>query len=57
MVRGGNQVQRRRTALGSAYEVRAALEVAAALGYVGDASASLALLDRVCAVTYRLVER
>jgi len=53
-VSGGNRTLRRRTALGSAYEVRSALESAAAFGYADGAEDVLALLDRVCALTYRL---
>ena len=41
-VSGGNRVLRRRTALGSLYEVRGALDVAVGLGYLDAAEAAKA---------------
>jgi len=48
-----------RIAAGSAAETRAALQVAAAWGYVGEADVSsvLVLLDRVLALLWRLTEK
>ena len=52
---GGNRRQRHATALGSAYEVRACLEVATALDYVARPTAEDADgLDHVIAVLSRL---
>ena len=58
-VHGGNRTQRRRTALGSIYEVRAVLDAAVSLGYVdeGAGAEALALADRVGAMLYRLTRR
>ena len=55
-VTGGNRTLRRRTALGSIYEVRAVLDAAVGLGYVDDGAAddALVLADRVGAMLYRL---
>ena len=56
---GGNKKQRFLTALGSAREVTAILEVARRWRYVSDSDAASAaqLLDSVAAMTYRLVHR
>jgi four helix bundle protein len=55
---GRNVRARFHTALGSAAEVRACLDVAKALGYVEEIDASASdLLDRVIATLYRLVHR
>ncbi len=54
-VSGGNQKLRYRTALGSAREVGAALDVAEALGYIDTVDAGLRdRLDRITATLYRL---
>ena len=54
-VSGGNQKLRFRTALGSAREVGACLDVAEALGYIDAVDASLRdRLDRITATLYRL---
>lgn len=52
----GNRRSRLESARGSANEARAALSVACAWGYVGEADAAPvdALYDRVLAMTYRL---
>jgi four helix bundle protein len=52
----GNRRARLESARGSANEVRAALGVACAWGYVGEADVAAvdALYDRVLAMTYRL---
>ncbi len=58
-VRGGNQRLRFESALGSAREVRACVDVAVAMGYV-DADAQGALVDRidhVVAVLFKLARR
>ena len=53
---GGTRTARYRTALGSARETGACLDVAVALGYVGEVDAEmLARLDRVRAVLARVV--
>ena len=56
---GGTKKQRFLTALGSAREVSAILEVARRWRYVSDADAAPAarLLDSVSAMTYRLANR
>ena len=56
---GGHKKQRFLTALGSAREVTAILEVARRWRYVTDAQAAEAarLLDSVAAMTYRLAHR
>jgi four helix bundle protein len=56
---GGDRTQQFRIALGSAHEVRTALRLAVAWGYLGpaDVSAPLALLDRIIAMTWRLLNR
>ncbi len=55
---GGNARARFHTALASAAEVRACLEVAEALGYVREIDAALHdSLDRVIATLYRLAKR
>lgn len=56
---GGHRRARFESARGSANEVRAALMLAAAWGYITDAQASEvdALYDRVLAMTYRLWAR
>jgi four helix bundle protein len=53
---GKDRRNRFRISLGSAAEVAAALDVAVALGYLGDRDAALAraLIDRLRAMTYRL---
>ena len=53
---GRDRANRYRIALGSAAEVTACLDVAAALGYVdaAKAAAALELADRVRAMTHRL---
>jgi four helix bundle protein len=52
---GGNTRARFHTALGSAAEVRACLDVAEALGYLDGVDAGLRdTLDRVVATLYRL---
>jgi len=54
-VSGGNQKLRFRTALGSAREVGACLDVAEALGYIDTVDAGLRdRLDRITATLYRL---
>ena len=55
--RGGNQRLRLETALGSAYEVKMALRIAASWGYISEAKAQSALkpADSVAAMTYRMV--
>lgn len=56
--RGGNSRLRFGTACGSAKELMAALEVAGALGYVGEVDASvMRRLDRVAARTFALSRR
>jgi len=58
--RGGRDRRNRfRIALGSAAEVASCIDVAVALAYVGelDHAESLALVDRVRAMTYRLATR
>ena len=52
----GHRLARIRTALGSAYECRGALEVAEAFGYMAedDAQEALVLLDSVVAMLYRI---
>ncbi len=56
---GGNRVSRFSTAAGSNAEVRAALRVAIAWGYVGgtEVAAGEQLLDRIAAMLYRLGAR
>ena len=58
-VAGGHKKQRFMTALGSAREVTAILEVAQRWRYVtsADAAAATELLDAVAAMTYRLAHR
>ncbi len=51
---GGNERMRLRTALGSAREVRACLEVADAFGYVEADAVVIDQLDRICATLYRV---
>jgi len=53
----GNRRLRQKSALGSAYETRACPRIARSWGYVGaDAtSEALALVDRLAAMTYRLL--
>ena len=52
----GHRVARIRTALGSAYECRGALEVADAFGYIAqdDAHRALVVLDSLIAMLYRI---
>ncbi|NCQ59706.1 MAG: four helix bundle protein [Myxococcales bacterium] len=54
---GGHRRLRHESALGSAYETRACQRIARSWGYVAaDATAdALALVDRVAAMTYRLL--
>jgi four helix bundle protein len=56
---GKDRRYRFRISLGSAAEVGACLEVAAALGYVGEQAVAPAreLVDRVRAMTYRLANK
>ena len=56
---GGNKRARLFTAAGSANETRAALRVAVAWSYctAKDAESSLALLDRILAILWRLTHR
>ena len=55
---GGNRNARFFDALGSAREVRTALNVAVAFGYVREIDAQLVdRLDHVCATLWRLVHR
>jgi four helix bundle protein len=56
---GGNRLSRFSTAAGSASEVRAALRVAAAWGYISTEEAAPVeqLLDRVAAMLHRLGAR
>ena len=52
---GGNERMRFRSALGSAHEVRACLDVAEALGYVEPVEEKLRdAFDRIAATLYRL---
>ena len=52
---GGNERLRFRSALGSAHEVKACLDVAEALGYVDSVDARLRdSFDRIAATLYRL---
>lgn len=55
--RAGNRRLRLESALGSAYETRACLRIARSWGYVAAdaADAALGLVDRVGAMTYRLL--
>jgi four helix bundle protein len=57
--RGGNQLSRFQDAAGSANETRSALLVAEAWGYIRPAERESvdALLDRVCAMLWRLTHR
>jgi len=54
---GGNRRLRYESALGSAYETRACLRIARSWGYVplDGTRDALALVDRVAAMTYRLL--
>ena len=56
---GGNRRVRYESALGSAYEVRAALHIAWRFGYVREESASdaLAIIDELGAMLWRLSRR
>ena len=56
---GGNRRVRFESALGSAYEVRAALHIAWRFGYIREdaASEALELIDRVGAMLWRLSRR
>jgi four helix bundle protein len=52
---GGNERMRFRSALGSAHEVRACLDVAEALGYIDPVDPRLRdAIDRIAATLYRL---
>ena len=53
-VRGGNRVQRRKTALGSAREVGACFDVAEAYGYTRVDPAARGRLDHVIGVLVKL---
>jgi four helix bundle protein len=57
--RGGNQLTRFQDAAGSANETRSALRVAEAWGYIRPTERAVvdALLDRVCAMLWRLTHR
>lgn len=57
--RGGNQLSRFQDAAGSANETRSALRVAQAWGYIkpNERIEVDALLDRVCAMLWRLTHR
>ena len=56
--RGGNRVARYHTALGSARETMACLEVAVAMGYLARADAAvLDRLERIIGTLVRLVQR
>jgi four helix bundle protein len=50
----GNQRARYESAHASANEAKAALQVAASWGWIDDASAQLAVLDRLLALLWRL---
>jgi four helix bundle protein len=50
----GNQRARYESAHGSANEVKAALQVAASWGWIGDAEPQLAILDRLLALLWKL---
>jgi four helix bundle protein len=55
---GGHVRARFHTALGSAAEIRACLDVAEALGYIGEVDGKLRdTLDRVVATLHRLARR
>ena len=55
---GGHVRARFHSALGSAAEVRACLDVAEALGYIGQVDAELRdMLDRIVATLHRLARR
>ena len=56
---GGNRRVRYESALGSAYEVRAALHIAWRFGYIPEAAASeaLAIIDELGAMLWRLSRR
>jgi four helix bundle protein len=58
-VRDGNRKARFKNALGSAYETRSALKVAAAWGHIGEDEAARLdrALDCIAARTYRLIHR
>ena len=49
----GNERMRLKTALGSAREVRACLDVAGAFGYLDADAVLVDRLDRICATLYR----
>ena len=49
----GNERMRLKTALGSAREVRACIDVAAAFDYVAADAVLVDRLDRICATLYR----
>jgi len=52
--KGGNKQKHFAIAHGSANEVKAALQVAQAWGWLSDAAAPLAILDRLLALLWRL---
>jgi four helix bundle protein len=52
--KGGNKQKHFAIAHGSANEVRAALQVARAWGWLSDAAAPFAILDRLLALLWRL---
>ena len=54
---GRDRRNRFRIALGSAAEVGSCLDVAVALGYLGDHADACALVDRIRAMSYRLANR
>jgi len=53
----GNKHERFASAHGSANEVKAALEVACAWGWIGDAKAPRKILDQLLAISWRLTHR
>ena len=55
--RGGHARMRFQTAMGSADEVRACLEVAAALGYIGQQPVLVDGFDRVARTLFNLMRR
>ena len=55
--RAGNQRLRFQTAMGSADEVRACLEISAALDYIADQPALVDAFDRVARTLFNLMKR
>ena len=56
-VRAGNRRSRYRTALGSALEVRAVLDIAEALDYIEEQAALVDAFDRVARTLFKLMRR